>query len=117
MIALTGACIEADDITSMEVAVRAKAISDGEITRLFESRFSEHLGVVGAVATNSATSALILALAALDAGSGDEVILPSYTCVAILNAIRQVGATPCLVDNSYDVGRTGAGAPLPLRAT
>jgi perosamine synthetase len=57
------------------------------------------------VATNSCTSALILALAALEVGPEDEVVLPSYTCLAVLNAVVQTGAQPRLTDNAYDPGR------------
>jgi dTDP-4-amino-4,6-dideoxygalactose transaminase len=50
------------------------------------------------VAVSSGTAALHLALLGLDIGPGDEVILPSYVCVAPLHAIEQTGATPCLAD-------------------
>ena len=102
-ISLTKATIEEDDIVSMEVAIHRKAISEGDFTRSFEHEFREFLGVAGAVATNSCTSALILALQTLGTGPGDEVILPSYTCLAVLNAVVQTGATPRLTDNSYNV--------------
>ncbi len=75
------------------------------MTRSFEQDFARFLGVAGAVATNSCTSALVLALAALDIGRGDEVALPSYTCLAVLNAVVQAGATPRLADNGYDVAK------------
>ena len=102
-ISLTRPTIEADDIENMEAIIHRKSVSEGSITRLFEDEFREFLGVAGAVATNSCTSALVLALKTLEIGLGDEVILPSYTCLAILNAVIQVGATPQLTDNTYDV--------------
>lgn len=101
-IPLTAPFIGDDDIQQMEKAARAKAISQGSIAESFESAFSDLLGAPGAVAVNSCTSALILALRTLRVGSGSEVVLPSYTCLAVLNAVVQTGATPRLVDNNYD---------------
>lgn len=51
-----------------------------------------------ALAVNSGLSALHLALIALGAGKDDEVIVPSYTCIALLHAINYVGATAVVVD-------------------
>ncbi|MCR4318478.1 MAG: DegT/DnrJ/EryC1/StrS aminotransferase family protein [Planctomycetes bacterium] len=61
-----------------------------EIAALIEKRF--------AIATNSGTAALHLALIALEVGEGDEVIVPSYVCTALLNAVHYVRATPVVVD-------------------
>ncbi len=102
-IPLTGPCLGADDIRAMEDAVRRGAVTEGSIARSFEEDFGGFLGVAGAVATNSCTSALVLALAALDIGPGDEVALPSYTCVALLNAVTCLGAIPRVADNGYDI--------------
>lgn len=92
-----------DDVEAMEIALSCRAISEGAIVRTFEAEFGSYLGVAGAVATNSCTSALVLALTALDIGPGDDVAMPSYTCAAVMNAVVQVGATPRLADNRYDV--------------
>jgi len=102
-ISLTSPCLGEDDFQAMEHAVRRGAITEGSITRSFEEDFARFLGVAGAVATNSCTSALVLALAALDIGPGDEVALPSYTCLALLNSVVQNGAAPRLADNGFDV--------------
>jgi dTDP-4-amino-4,6-dideoxygalactose transaminase len=51
-----------------------------------------------AAAVNSGTAALHLVLLALGVGSGDEVIIPSFVCSALLNALRYTGATPVLAD-------------------
>ena len=56
------------------------------------------LGVEHAVATNSCTSAMQIALHLSGVGRGDEVICPSFTCMASANAILQVGAVPSFVD-------------------
>lgn len=52
-----------------------------------------------AAAVNSGTSALFLSLKALGIGPGDEVILPTFTMIATINAVVWAGATPVLVDS------------------
>ncbi|HUY86113.1 MAG TPA: DegT/DnrJ/EryC1/StrS family aminotransferase, partial [Acidimicrobiales bacterium] len=53
------------------------------------------------VATSSGTTALQLALISLGVGVGDEVLVPSYTCVAVAHAVRMLGAIPVLFDNLF----------------
>ncbi len=60
--------------------------------------FAAYCGAGEAVAVNSGTSALHLALVALGIGPGDEVVAPAMTFVATVAAIRYAGATPVLVD-------------------
>lgn len=93
--------LDRDDLNVMQEAVQSGLITEGDLTRALEKDFVELLSASGAVATNSGTSALVLALRTLQIGPGDQVIIPSYTCVAVLNAVIQVGAEPCLVDNAY----------------
>jgi perosamine synthetase len=64
----------------------------------FEERFAAVAGTRHAVATNNGTTALHLALTALDVGAGDEVIVPSLTYVASANAVRYCGAEPVFAD-------------------
>ena len=68
----------------------------------FEQRLAKFLGVKYAVALNSGTDALELALRALKIGQGDEVITVSNTFKATITAIRKVGAIPVLVDIGED---------------
>jgi dTDP-4-amino-4,6-dideoxygalactose transaminase len=70
----------------------------GERVRAFETAFAQLHGVPDAVAVSSATAALHLALAAHDIGPGTEVLVPSMTFVATVNAVVAVGATPVFVD-------------------
>jgi perosamine synthetase len=87
-----------DDIRAVTEVMLSGQLAQGEKVRQFEEDLAAYLGRRGGVATNSGTSALHLALLALGLGAGDEVLLPSYTCVALLHAVRCVGATPRLVD-------------------
>nr|WP_246513883.1 DegT/DnrJ/EryC1/StrS family aminotransferase [Neoroseomonas soli] len=64
----------------------------------FEADFAAFCGAREAIALNSGTSALHLALLALGIGPGDEVIAPAMTFVATVAAIRYAGATPVLAD-------------------
>lgn len=86
------------DIAAVTAVLESGWLAQGEATVAFEAMLASQVGGVGAVATSSGTAALHLALLALNVGPGDEVMLPSYVCTALLNAVRFVGATPILVD-------------------
>lgn len=75
--------------------------SGGYITE-FEQRFSAYCGKRYGVATTSGTTALHLAVASLELGSGDEVIVPAFTSIATVFAIVYNGATPVLVDSEAE---------------
>jgi 8-amino-3,8-dideoxy-alpha-D-manno-octulosonate transaminase len=68
----------------------------------FESRLVSALGVAHAVGLSSGTAALRAGLAALGVGCGDEVIVPSFTFIATVNAVIEAGAVPvfCEVDDA-----------------
>lgn len=65
----------------------------------FENKFAEWNGTKHAIATNSGTTALMLALAGLGVERGDEVIMPTFTMVACPNAVSYLGAKPVFVDS------------------
>jgi perosamine synthetase len=73
-------------------------LTTGPQAKLFEQRFAERVGVDHAVALNSATAALHLALEALGVGPGDEVIVPTWTFAASAEVVVYRGARPVLVD-------------------
>ncbi|MDY6853520.1 MAG: DegT/DnrJ/EryC1/StrS family aminotransferase [Thermodesulfobacteriota bacterium] len=94
------------DFNAVIQVLKSGYISQGEYVKRFEDALSEFIGVKGGVATNSGTSALHLAMMALEIGRGDEVIIPSYVCTALLNVIHYTGATPRIVDietNSFNI--------------
>lgn len=83
--------------------LRSKWIATGPNVAEVEKRFCAHLGVSHAVAVTNCTAALHLALVAAGIGAGDEVIVPSLTFVATVNAVKYVGATPVFADiTAYD---------------
>jgi perosamine synthetase len=73
--------------------------SKGEFIEKFESTFARKVGAKYGVGVLNGTVALHLALAALDIGPGDEVIIPAFTMIATPNSVRYTGAKPVLVDS------------------
>lgn len=63
----------------------------------FEEKIAEYTGMPRAVACNSGTSGLHLALMAAGVGAGDEVLAPTLTFIAAVNPIRYVGARPVFI--------------------
>ena len=76
--------------------------SKGSFISRFEIEFTKYLNVNSASTVSNGTVALHLALMALGIGPGDEVIVPTLTYIASVNAIAYVGATPVFVDSLYD---------------
>ncbi|WP_299454228.1 DegT/DnrJ/EryC1/StrS family aminotransferase [uncultured Pigmentiphaga sp.] len=72
--------------------------SAGKYIGAFEEAFAQYCGTKHAVSANNGTTALHLALVALDLQPGDEVIIPTVTYIATANAVRYCGATPVLAD-------------------
>lgn len=86
-----------------EVGAAARVLESGQyghtaVTEEFERRVAGFLGVPDAVAVASGTAALHSALLAAKVGPGDEVIVPSMTFCATIQAILAVGAAPRFVD-------------------
>ena len=94
--------ITAGDIRAVTGVLRRGHLAQGEEVRRFEAEAGGFLAFPPGVAVSSGTAALHLALLALDIKPGDEVILPSYVCVAPLHALEYVGATPILADVDPD---------------
>jgi dTDP-4-amino-4,6-dideoxygalactose transaminase len=73
-------------------------LTTGQRVVEFEEAIQRDLGVRHAVAVNSATSALHLALEAMGIGPDDEVVVPTYTFAASAEVVRYLGARPRLAD-------------------
>ena len=74
-------------------------LTSGPVSRQFEQEFAAYLGGdVHAIAVNSATAGLHLALEALGIGPGDEVIVPTMTFTATAEVVRYLGADAVIVD-------------------
>lgn len=73
-------------------------ITEFQYTSLFESKFCELTNTKYAYMVPSGTAALLIALYACDIKPGDSVIVPNYTMVATVNAIKGIGAIPIIID-------------------
>lgn len=76
--------------------------SKGKFITEFEDNFSRFLGIKYSASVCNGTVALHVALLALGIGPGDEVIVPSFTYIASVNAINYTGAAPVFVDSDPD---------------
>jgi len=72
--------------------------SEGPFVNRFEKQFSRSVGRKYAVAVCNGSAALDTAVAALEIGAGDEVILPSFTIISCATAVVRAGAVPVVVD-------------------
>jgi perosamine synthetase len=90
-----------------ELAAVAQPLRDGWLVQgprvaEFEARFAAFCGAEHAVATTSCTTALHVAVVALGAGPGDEVVVPAFTWVSTASVVEFTGATPVFCDVSLD---------------
>ncbi|MBI3866595.1 MAG: DegT/DnrJ/EryC1/StrS family aminotransferase, partial [Planctomycetia bacterium] len=76
--------------------------SEGNYLKEFENRWAAYCGMEHGIAVSSGTSALGMAVAALDLKPGDEVIMPTFTIISCALAVIEAGAVPVLVDSEPD---------------
>jgi perosamine synthetase len=87
-----------EEIDAVSKVIASGQIAQGKEVEAFEREVAQKIGVKYAAAVSSGTAALHLSLLALGVSSGDEVIIPSYVCTALLNAVNYTGATPVIAD-------------------
>lgn len=87
-----------NEINAVVDTIKSNWISTGPKCKEFEDKFASMLHVNHAISLANCTTALHLALDVLDIKSGDEVICPSLSFVATVNAIRYVNAVPVFCD-------------------
>lgn len=90
--------IEQEEIDEVIGTLKSGWLSTGPKVRQFEEEFQQLTGAKHAIAVNSCTAALFLALKARGIGSGDEVITTPLTFCATANTIIHTGAAPVFVD-------------------
>ena len=105
--------ISEDEIAEVADTLRSGWLTTGPKVKRFEEEFAQYVGSKHAVAVNSCTGALHLALVAEGIGPGDEVITAPFTFIATVNVILHVGAKPVFVDIrpdtfNIDVGKIEA---------
>ena len=97
-------CLDENSIKAVEEVLRSGKVNywTGPKGMEFEKKFAEWQGSKFAIKVSSGTAALHVALTALDIGSGDEVIVPSYTFIASSFSVIQAGAIPRFADVNID---------------
>ena len=94
--------ISEDEIQAVVEILRSGWLTSGPQVQQFEDAFARELGSNHAVAVNSATAALHLALDAIGLAAGDEVLVPTMTFAATAEVVTYFGARPVLVDCEPD---------------
>src|SRR3954451_7841282 len=90
--------VREDDIDAVSEVYRSGWLSMGPQTEALERDFERFTGAHHALAVANGTAALHLICAAAGLGAGDEVVVPSLTFVATVNAVAYTGATPVFAD-------------------
>jgi len=90
--------IGADERAAVMQVLESGQLAQGPRVDAFEAAFAAHVGAPYAVAVNSGTAALIVALQARGIGPGDEVITTPFSFIATATSIIACGATPVFVD-------------------
>lgn len=105
MIRLSRSLVGEMEIEAVTGVIHRGYLGMGQEVRAFEAELGDYIGGNVAVAcVNTGTSALHLALQAVGAGPGDEVLVPSLTYVASFQAVSACGATPVACDVSEHNG-------------
>ncbi|MBI3003320.1 MAG: DegT/DnrJ/EryC1/StrS aminotransferase family protein, partial [candidate division NC10 bacterium] len=92
------------EVEAVAAVLRSGQVAQGPEVAAFEAEVAARMGLRGGAAVSSGTAALHLALLALKVGRGDAVLIPSYTCAALLQAVRLAGAEPVLADVNPESG-------------
>lgn len=90
--------ISDEEVESVVAVLRSGWLTTGPVVERFQREFGVYIGAPYALALNSGTAALHLALVAFGLGPGDEVIVPTLTFTASAAVVTHCGATPILVD-------------------
>lgn len=93
-----------DELNRVADVLKSGWWTKGSVTREFEKVFAEYVGAKYAVAVNSCTAAMHIALVAKGIGEGDEVISTPMTFCSTINTIVHTGAKPVLVDIDSKTG-------------
>lgn len=91
-----------EEIAEVSQCLRSGWVTTGPMTRRFEADFAARIGARHALAVNSATAGLHLALEAIGVGPGDRVAVPVHTFTASAEVVRYLGADPLFVDVEPD---------------
>lgn len=93
-------CLGFEEVEAVREVLASKWLTTGPVTHAFEKEFAEYIGCKHALAVNSCTAALQLALDAIGLQPGDEVLVPTYTFTATAEVVTYFGAIPVLCDST-----------------
>jgi UDP-4-amino-4,6-dideoxy-N-acetyl-beta-L-altrosamine transaminase len=96
--------VDEDDVAAVAAAVRGDLLTTGPRVAEFEAEFARATGARHAVACNSGTAALHLAVLAQDLGAGNAAVVPTMTFLATANVVRMTGAEIVFADVDPDTG-------------
>src|SRR3984893_820419 len=88
-----------DEMLAVQEVLASGWLTTGPTALAFEKEFAQYIGCKRALAVNSGTAALQLALDAIGLKPGDEVLLPTYTFTATAEVVTYFGARPVLCDS------------------
>src|SRR3989344_8445068 len=104
MIPLTAQYSDAALRQKLALIVKQYPLAGRTYIDAFTKLFCARCQVADGLCVNSGTNALILVLHALQIKAGEAILLPVYTCKAILDALMLLGIKPVLADNYLDYG-------------
>ncbi|MDI1344766.1 MAG: UDP-4-amino-4,6-dideoxy-N-acetyl-beta-L-altrosamine transaminase [Pseudolabrys sp.] len=96
--------VDDDDVAAVAAALRSDYLTTGPLVEAFETAFATVSGATHAVACNSGTAALHLAVLAVDLGPGDAAVVPTTTFLATANVVRMTGAEAIFADVDSETG-------------
>jgi dTDP-4-amino-4,6-dideoxygalactose transaminase len=96
--------LDEQEVEAVRRVILSGWVTQGPEVAAFEREFAAYVGAPHACAVSNCTTALHLALLAVNVGTGDEVVTVSHSFIATANAIRYCGATPVFVDVEAGTG-------------
>lgn len=102
MIPIAKPLIAQEEMDGVMEVMRSGMIAEGPRVKEFEDTFAKYIGVDHAIAVNSGTAALHIALQARGIGEGDEVITTPFSFIATANSVLYTGAKPVFADIQPD---------------
>jgi perosamine synthetase len=110
MIPVCEPLITVRDIELVNDALASGWISSaGKYLDLFEERWAEYCGMPYGIAVSNGSTALDIAVDLLDLGTGDEVIMPTFTIISPAQSVVRAGGIPVLVDSNSRTWQMDAG--------
>jgi perosamine synthetase len=98
--------INSDDIASVTKVLQSNHLEDGEVVKELEKYIAGYFNKKYAVTVSTGFAAIHLSLIALGIKENDEIIIPSYSCSALLNPVKLLRGKPVIVDvnkNSFNI--------------